>query len=754
MAVPEQTPYIEHTGNGATTSFALKFQCESKDHLIVLVDEIEPPIETWSLTGGNVVFTTAPAAGKKITLQRNTPFSRTTDYQSYNNSFRPPAVNKDFDWIWLKLQELGVADWILGARIDALKNYVDRKDDELKAYLMEEIRKQGVALDQLEDYYNRLMQKLAEIALEGGWTDSVVATWSGRTQEQKNKEFVSLHDYCKCDGTDETTNFKAAIAAAKAQNKELRAFYGSIQLSADCNLREVVFDLSPLGINMASGTKLIVGWNAGDSLSKRQYLGLVKKTGTFSLNPATLTTPTVQLMGSKCLEFKFSQIDYLQLYASTDPTTYPRDASIAYCEITGTLATRLEFATDPRYADGAEADGASSANQWINSNYFYISRLVAVDIDGSYKHNGNIFYNATIETSSARINIARGNKNRFMNTRLEGSPLITFSEATMGNIVERIWFGTQANYLTYSNVVDNGLLNKVTSVQESMSHKIDVIRLDARFDTMFNGQSGNYGYLSPSRKFLKTASASRIMYETKPFLIAPSDILDFYCSNRTSLERSEYTARIFFYDVNMQLCTNITSGWFATGNFNTIKAASGYIEGGFNSRGHAYLSLEKLGRDSVHYMSVMILASSNIALSVSNQISVILNTMRNITSLNNTQCSNTDQFKYVTSKPTAFIGKVGDVVQSLDISYRCRLMLETKLTIEAVPAASTVTVSSLAGAGGTGAVLAGDLIGIDLNDNSTHWTTAASLSGLNVTLTNTLPSGAAIGNNVYISRLV
>lgn len=113
MAVPEQTPYIEHTGNGVTTSFALKFQCESKDHLIVLVDGIEPPIATWSLTGGNVVFTTAPAAGKKITIQRNTPFSRTTDYQSYNNSFRPPAVNKDFDWIWWKLQELGFRDQVI-----------------------------------------------------------------------------------------------------------------------------------------------------------------------------------------------------------------------------------------------------------------------------------------------------------------------------------------------------------------------------------------------------------------------------------------------------------------------------------------------------------------------------------------------------------------------------------------------------------------------------------------------------------------
>lgn len=186
MAVPEQTPYIEHTGNGVTKSFSLGFICESKNDLIVMVDEIEPPIATWSLTGGNVVFTTAPAAGKKITLQRNTPFSRTTDYQSYNNSFRPPAVNKDFDWIWLKLQELGVADWILGARIDALKNYVDRKDDELKAYLLEEIRKQGVALDQLDDYYNYLMQRLAQIAVDRGWMAEFVIDASGKTQQEIN----------------------------------------------------------------------------------------------------------------------------------------------------------------------------------------------------------------------------------------------------------------------------------------------------------------------------------------------------------------------------------------------------------------------------------------------------------------------------------------------------------------------------------------------------------------------------------------
>jgi hypothetical protein len=134
MAVSEQTPYIEYVANGITTSFALEFDCDNQDHLIVLVDDVEPVV-------GMVIqwrcgFHTAPENGKKITIQRNTPFNRTTDYQSYNNSFRPPAVNKDFDWIWRKLQELGVADWLLRLYIDRLhgdqKAYIDQKDTQLQ----------------------------------------------------------------------------------------------------------------------------------------------------------------------------------------------------------------------------------------------------------------------------------------------------------------------------------------------------------------------------------------------------------------------------------------------------------------------------------------------------------------------------------------------------------------------------------------------------------------------------------------------
>lgn len=105
MSVPEQTPYKEYTGNGVTKNFALEFTCDSKQELKVFIDNVEPELSTWSLVGGSVVFTTAPASDSKIVLKRATKLERTTNYSSINNSFRPEAINKDLDRIWHAIQE-------------------------------------------------------------------------------------------------------------------------------------------------------------------------------------------------------------------------------------------------------------------------------------------------------------------------------------------------------------------------------------------------------------------------------------------------------------------------------------------------------------------------------------------------------------------------------------------------------------------------------------------------------------------------
>ncbi|MDH2019168.1 hypothetical protein N5J44_10370 [Acinetobacter ursingii] len=124
MAVPEQTPYKEYTANGVTTSFPLEFDCDNQDHLIVTVNDIEPENGQWSFINGAVVFLIAPANQAKIIIQRNTPLERNTDYQTYNNSFRPQPVNKDFDRIWWKLQELGHRDQLIWLAL--VKEIADR----------------------------------------------------------------------------------------------------------------------------------------------------------------------------------------------------------------------------------------------------------------------------------------------------------------------------------------------------------------------------------------------------------------------------------------------------------------------------------------------------------------------------------------------------------------------------------------------------------------------------------------------------
>lgn len=112
MTVSNQTPYVEYTANGSTTNFALTFDCDNADNLIVKVNDVEA-IGTWTLQGSTVVFITAPIANSIVSIERNTPLERTSNYQTYDDSFSPKPVNKDFDRIWHKLQELGYRDQVI-----------------------------------------------------------------------------------------------------------------------------------------------------------------------------------------------------------------------------------------------------------------------------------------------------------------------------------------------------------------------------------------------------------------------------------------------------------------------------------------------------------------------------------------------------------------------------------------------------------------------------------------------------------------
>ena len=183
MAVQPQTPYKEYTANGVTTVFPLEFDCENKDHLIVMIDDAETDNSTWSLNNKQVTFNAAPSAGKKITLQRNTPFRRDRNYQAYDNSFRPGPVNDDFDLIWWKLQEVWVKITLLWGALNskvsaiwyAINNEVKSRidgDNEIRAWVQ-------VLLNNIIDH--GLVSAVAVTTIESIDDLQSLIKWEGRT---------------------------------------------------------------------------------------------------------------------------------------------------------------------------------------------------------------------------------------------------------------------------------------------------------------------------------------------------------------------------------------------------------------------------------------------------------------------------------------------------------------------------------------------------------------------------------------------
>lgn len=255
MAVSEQTPYKEYTANGSANSFALEFDCENQDHLIVLVDDVEPVVGTWSLSDGAVVFGTAPINGKKITIQRNTPVLRSTNFQSFNNSFRPDAINKDLDRVWLRLQEEDVAKFLLNQLINMNYEDLDEKGQNIRTELINklteqanqlssQIIQQGVTQQQLQNYYSFLLSQMANLSSNKNWLASLIADASGKNQQEINntqkKKQRSVLDYGAVPSLDVASDIAFSNAVADLQDGDTLTVDGEFYLASNWNVNKQI----------------------------------------------------------------------------------------------------------------------------------------------------------------------------------------------------------------------------------------------------------------------------------------------------------------------------------------------------------------------------------------------------------------------------------------------------------------------------------------------------------------------------------
>lgn len=201
MAVPEQIPYHEFISNGSTNRFDLNFLCKKKEHLIVKLDDAEANVGDWTFADNAVVFSTIPANGVKVSIQRRTPNKRSVNYQSYNNSFNPKVVNEDFDALWMRLQEEEVAKAFLNQLIEMNYEELSEKDQAVRLELIDQLTEktsqlqnqiiqQGVSQQQLQNYYSFLLSQMANLSSEKNWIADLIQ-YGDTTQKAFNDKVVT-----------------------------------------------------------------------------------------------------------------------------------------------------------------------------------------------------------------------------------------------------------------------------------------------------------------------------------------------------------------------------------------------------------------------------------------------------------------------------------------------------------------------------------------------------------------------------------
>ena len=110
IKINDITPRIEYEGDGVTVGFPYPFPIFADDNMTVYLDEAA---QTSGFTvtgagvseGGTVTFDAAPADGVMVTLARDVPIKRTTDFQTAG-AFRADTINDELDTITAILQEL------------------------------------------------------------------------------------------------------------------------------------------------------------------------------------------------------------------------------------------------------------------------------------------------------------------------------------------------------------------------------------------------------------------------------------------------------------------------------------------------------------------------------------------------------------------------------------------------------------------------------------------------------------------------
>lgn len=535
--------------------------------------------------------------------------------------------------------------------------------------------------------------------------------------------------------TDDTAAFNAAITEARDTKRTLYVppvpLLVKLTSTVDARYLDVQFEG---GIDIAhnDGPGIILGDTSAAESRRNISWSRIRNNLSSVVNPWDEgRNPSVRLVGLRQAQVIMGNADYVQLYADASTAA---DASLAYCTFysTGAMINSLEFLGE-------------NGTAWINDNKFFGGRLRDIRFGGSYDHNGNKFYGPTIE--HANIYFEDGARlNQFLQVRAEGADCeVTFGEGTYGNIIESAYMTSEVNTGANISVIDlGGMMNFVVSSTRARLDTTELFRLD-KHSRIFNEAKPYPASWTPipGLKKLKVRNAGVLLdtgilpiEQTTPPQDSGCTLASRLSSFRVGGPDALWRVRLWVYDEDMQPL-DPSEKWYIS----AVGSWAAHGDGNYQTNTPRSFTYIEITDPAVKFIRFNIW--TNVTTPAFDWLSVTALTYQQYSdAMVNLWRRALTRPLFQASAPTEGAAYPGERVGE----HMCTARADTTLSAGADASDTSVTVASATG------IESGDVIGIELTDETTHWTTVSGApAGTTVTLTDGL-SGAASSGGLVVTN--
>lgn len=566
-------------------------------------------------------------------------------------------------------------------------------------------------------------------------------------------------------GADDTAAINAAIAYCLSSGATLTSPLGKcFRITSAIDMRgvnEIDWRGQIFCHNITSGPAVTFGGHSNGGGRGKYYFNSIHDGGSY------LTAPTHALLrvyGLKNSIVEIVNCKYIEIYADE---AVPGGTSNAYNTFNLGYCYKLQL----------KGNGSQS---WNTENVFNGGRLAILNIGTTtteYNHNHNMWTFPTFE-GEIQINIQSGSLNRIMNARFEqvdvSGSQITFSSAAFQNWITTQYdtdpFGSQFPYepIPYTRISDAGQNNLIFKDVHDYFDKVTLFTLDARTPLLVNGTLGDTASypttnqrglfdrsipavisecvgLAPGLDWIKFNYSFRDIFTSDFIPVTPGDAFGVEFESDVALMR--YAIRC--YDANFApLGAEGAGGAYMAGSSLSYNGSGTYsIPANLSSTDTQSTGAYGFAvrRSEVKYIRIT-LATGSVTGKLRHA-TIYFFEKPNRQPRQHTSAVKDFRSMTLPSVPTAGYVRRGTMVSKEDglSIYICTFAFETTLNGSKTTGATSVTVTSATG------VANGDVVGILLDDGSTHWSVVSALAGNTFTVS-AFPSGAATGNRVVFNR--